>query len=1149
MHLSALCKNSRDANTKTACFLRTIHPGRFRCFISKNLLLAMKLTTILLFVACMQVSARGFSQWITLSGKNVSLEKVFNEISRQAGYEFFYNTAILKNAKKISIDVRNASLKEVLDLCFSDQPLSYTIYEKTIVVKPRPAKETTSGVSPMLPELPVPPPPIDVRGQVTNDLGESVPGATVTVKGTGRSTSTDGEGYFSLDQVDGNATLIISGISIETYELPLQGRASVSVVVKTSIKGLNQLVVVGYATQKKVNLTGSVSVIDGADLVKRQVASTSVALQGMAPGVMVTQQSGLPGSDAATIRIRGISSMFAGQNPLVLIDNVIMNLDAIDPNNIESISILKDAAAVSIYGSRAANGVILITTKRGGQKTTSVEYNTYVGVQQATNLPQKVSALDHMKLYDIGLQSVDRPTVFTDAIAEYEQFGPDNFARFSTDWKDLVLSNNGLMHSHNLNVSGGSDRISLYASGSYLRQNGLTANTSFERFDFRFNTDIKVLKNLTASMDMVLNKTDRQWPSTSPNILMMHMVGLPAYLPGKFDGGEYGEAWNNVNPIAQAEAGGFARAVGKTNILTGTLRYTPAKGLDLLATYSSNMSRPRTRTMTKQYQVYTADLDNNVLVPGQVYPATNGLTESWNETVQNLFRTQASYTRDLGQHHFSLLGGFSTEDYESTSMAGSRQNFINPDMPYLDIGDAGTMMNSGGISQWSIVSFYSRLNYQFGSKYLLELNGRWDASSRFAEGNRWGFFPSVSAGWRLSQENFWSSLSGTIDEAKLRVSYGVLGNQNLSSFYPTVSQFFPGDNYNYFFNNTIVSGYAVTQASNPNIKWESSRQLDFGIDLGLLRNRLTITADYYKREIYNMLQVLPIPLMVGLSAPYVNAGSMENTGWELALGWRDNIGSFKYGVRFNLSDVRNRVIDLNGEEYISGLTIIRENHPIDSYFGYIAEGLFQTQAEIDNAPTHFPTTKPGDVKYRDISGADGKPDGIIDNYDRAVLGNSFPRYEYSFNLDASWKGFDLMVFFQGVGKRDNYMSGIGAWAFHSTNFQGSAYEHHKDYWTPENPNASYPRLTVGIDNNQKNSSYWIRSGAYLRLKNIMLGYTLPAALTNALHIGTMRFFVSGQNILTLDKFYPGFDPERDNNTGQFYPIMKTYSVGATMKFK
>lgn len=1107
--------------------------------LTKLTLRVMKLTAILMLIAVLQVSANGFAQTVSLNLQNAPLEKVFSEIEKQTGFSFVYASDLGKKSKPVTVQLKKATLEEALQKCFLNQPFTYKIVSTVIIVN------TQSG-TPLIVQALDKTPPIEITGRVVNEEGAGFPGVTVRFRGSDISTTTNAEGNFSMS-IPGRGVLEFTHVGYEKQEFRISDQTAIRIQLQKEQRLLNEVVVVGFATQQKVNLTGSVAVIDGDQLAKRQVASTSVALQGMVPGVMVTQQSGLPGNDAGTIRVRGISSMFAGQNPLVLVDNVEMSFNAIDPNNIESISILKDAAAASIYGSRASNGVILITTKRGKRQGINLQYNGYAGFQRATNLPQKVNALEHMQLYDQGLQNVGRAPVYAAAIEDYEQNGPDNFSRFNTNWEDLMLSNNGLMHNHNLSVSGGSERINMFASGSFLDQDGLTANTNFKRYDFRYNADVKLLKNLTASMDLVLNRSDRKWPNTSPNILMMYMIGLPAAVGGKYNTGEYGEGWNNVNPVAQAEAGGFEDLVTKRSVLNGTLKYVPVKNLELLVSYSTNNVRLHTRSMIRPYQVFLPDVANNVLTPGPFYPAVNGLMETWNESAQDFFRSQFTYNAHAGDHSFKLLGGFSAEDYKSYTVTAGRQNFINPDLPYLNIGDAGTMTNTGGIIEWAIVSFYSRLNYQYKDRYLIELNGRADASSRFAAGNRWGFFPSVSAGWRISEENFWSGgLKNTINQLKVRASYGVLGNQYLSSEYPTVAQFMPGAAYNYFFNNGLASGYAITQAANPDIRWESSRQLDVGIDIGMFDNRLTFTGDYFERNIYDMLQTLPIPMAIGLTAPYVNAGAMKNTGWEMSIGWRDRSNDLSYGLQLNLSNVKNTVTDLKGEEYINGRNIIREGYAINSYYGYMAEGFFQSQDEIDAAPTHYPTTRPGDIRYKDISGADGKPDGIINNYDRVVLGNAFPQYEYSLNADVSWKGFDLSVFLQGVGERQNYIFGYAAWPFHATNFQGTAYEYHKDHWTPDNPDAAFPRLTVGIDNNQQNSSFWIRSGAYLRVKNAQLGYTLPVSITNRMKIRSVRFYVSGQNLFTFDKFFAGFDPEREDNTGQFYPIMKTFTFGVNL---
>lgn len=706
------------------------------------------------------------------------------------------------------------------------------------------------------------------------------------------------------------------------------------------------------------------------------------------------------------------------------------------------------------------------------------------------------------------------------------------------------------MHNHNLNVSAGTDRIKVYGSGSYLDQNGLTATTDYKRMDLRFNTDVKLSETLSASMDLVLNRSDRTWPGqSSPTSIIRFMLGLPATAPGRYDTGEWGAGWSNSNPAAQAADGGFSNNVTDSRIISGTLTYKPIQGLELLANYSANNWVGRNRRLQGQYDIYTADPENNTLNFVRQWPTFNGITDNFSQSHIRLFRTQATYNRSFNEHEFTILGGFTTEAFGSSGVNAFRQNLISENFPYLNAADPIGQTLSGGEQEYKMASAYSRINYNYQGKYLVEVNGRFDASSRFKQANWWKLFPSVSAGWRVSEEAFWGDLKTVFNEAKLRVSYGSLGNQNLSNYYPTYASYVTGTAYNYYFNNVINPGYALTTAANPDIRWETSKILDIGVDLGMLDNRLNITADYFKRNIIDLLQLDLIPAYVGLGAPYINIGAMDNSGWELGITWKDEIEDFAYQITGNLSDVKNEVIDLGGKEYIAGSRITKEGYALSSYYGYIAEGLFQSEAEIEAAPFHFANTAPGDIRYKDISGPDGAPDDKIDGYDRAVLGNFFPRYEYSLNLAAQWKGFDATVFFQGVGKLDNYLSGTGAQPFYSASFQGSIYEHQKDYWSPENTDAEYPRLTPNsITNNYVTSSFWMRSGAYLRLKNVVLGYTLPKTISQRLKMQSARIYLSGQNLFTWDKYFPGFDPEQRDTAGAFYPIMTTYTVGLNLNF-
>lgn len=990
------------------------------------------------------------------------------------------------------------------------------------------------------------------KGKVVDINGQSLPGVSVQVKDTKIAAVTNSDGRFELAAGKSNVILVFKFIGYNTKEVSASNATPLNVVLEESNEQLGEVVVIGYGTQKKVTLTGSVSVIDGKSLANRQVASASMALQGAAPGVTIRQQSGVPGGDGGGISIRGVGSINAGSNPLVLVDNVEMSLDAIDPNSIETISVLKDAAASAIYGSRAANGVVLITTKRGSEGV-KVNYSGYVTKQKASDLPVKVSAVDHLRLWDVGRVNSGLAPQNAKLISDYETLGADNFSRFDTDWKKLVLTNNGMMQNHNVNVSAGTDRIKTFASGGFLKQNGLTANTNFKRTDLRFNTDLTLAKNLSASMDLVLNKSERVWPgNNSATGIIRYMLGLPATAPGRFDGGEWGEGWSNTNPAAQAEDGGFDKLISDSKILSGTLNYKPIEGLELLATYSTNAASVHTRKLQGQYDIYVADVANNKLNFARQWPTFNSLADNRTESTMNVFRTQATYSKDLGDHHIKVLGGFSTEAFEISNVNAFRQNLISEDLPYLNAGDAIGQTLAGGASQLNMASAYSRINYNYKEKYLLEVNGRFDASSRFAKENWWKLFPSMSAGWRVSNEGFWEGIADKVNEFKIRASYGTLGNQALRRsgadiYYPAIATY--SGAYPYYFNNVINNGYAIAGASNPLIQWETSKVLDIGIDLGFLSNKLSVTADYFRRDIGNMLMDDVVPNYVGLTPPFINVGTMRNTGWELGMTWKDKINDFSYHITANLSDVKNKMMDLGGKEYISGAVITREGEAYNSYYGYVADGLFQSDAEVAAGPFHFANTKAGDIKYKDISGPNGTPDGKIDGFDRSVIGNYFPRYEYSLNLGASYKGFDFTAFLQGVGKMDNYLSGTGSRPFYSASFQGSMFEHQKDYWSPENPGAAYPRLTENSsENNYVTSSFWMHSGAYLRLKNVVLGYTLPKAITDNVKIGSARLYVSGQNLITWSNYFPGFDPEQKDTGGEFYPIMKTFTVGLNVNF-
>lgn len=989
---------------------------------------------------------------------------------------------------------------------------------------------------------------IAIKGKIIDaDTREGVVGANVAVKGTNKGTSTDAAGNFSL-AVERGATLVVSSIGYDNAEV-VASSEEVSITLKPNDRTLSEVVVVGYGVQKKANLTGAVTQLKSTELLKRQVGTTSNLLQGLAPGVSVFQSSGKPGADSPAIRIRGIGSIFSSQAPLILIDGVVSSLDNVDANAIESITVLKDAASTAVYGSRAANGVVLVKTKRGGTGGIKVGYNLFVTKQQATNIPEKVSAVEHMELSNVAQRNqTGNPNafVFSQALIDkYKSTAPDNLEVFDNDWVKLLLTNSGLMQNHNLTVEAGSEKASLFASVSYLNQQGLIPNNSFNRFDLRLNPDIRFNDKLRLTSVLFFNQSTRTEPAGgSPEFIIRQAIGLPATGPAKFGDGMYGDAGqsNRRNPLGQAESSGLLQVITPSFLGKASFIYTPIKALEIEASAAREQWYPNTKRFQKNYNVYAPNIANKSYDLVAPYPGTNALSESYSTNYRTTYLAQATYTYRDAKNEAKLLIGGQTEEGTTRSLGASRSDFINEQLPYLSLGGANRD-NSGGANEYALAGFYGRLNYAFQDKYLLEVNGRYDGSSRFAQAldRQWGFFPSASAGWVFSNEKFFSGLSSVVSFAKVRASYGTLGNQGVPELYPFAGTYTSGNDY--YFNNTINQGLALTDAVNAGTTWEQSTQFDLGLDVQLLKG-LSITADYYVRKISDILMRRPIPGYVGLNPALLNLGKMENRGWELSVTYRNRIGGLRYDVTGVLSDVQNKVTELPGVPYIDeGLLRSAEGYPLRSYFGYKAIGYFQSKEEIASSPTHFFTPAPGDIKYADLNG-----DGKVNADDRTFIGNSFPRYEYSINANLSYGIFDLNLFGQGVGKKENYISGTGAWPFFAGDFIPSLLAIHKDYWTPENPNAAFPRLLPAIGVNGTNSSFWVQNSAYFRLKNVNLGVRLPDALTSKLGIGSARFYVSAQNLFTITPFWKGFDPEINNNTAEFYPLIKTYTAGLNLKF-
>ncbi len=1105
------------------------------------LLWTMRITATQLFIAFLflgntyayNTKAQSLlSQKITIVAKGLEVKKVLSQLENQVDVQFVFSSKIIQSKRRVTIEANNKPLDEVLDQILPPLGLEYELSGKIIILKRIENQEIK------LSELPRNSASFEERtvtGKVLDETATGLPGVSVVLKGTQVGTTTNVNGEFDLSLTDAQekgAVLVFSFVGYQSKEIVVGNMTTISATLLVEDKLLNEVVVVGYGTQKKVNLTGSVSVVNSEDLVKRPVGQTTSALQGLVPGLTVTQRSGQPGKDGAGIRIRGVGTI-GDSNPLVILDGIESSLNNIDPNEIESISVLKDAASSAIYGSRAANGVILITTKRADKNGFSINYNTYAGWQKPTNLPSIVNGLDHMSLINEAYTNTGRSALYSDKqlqdYANNKASNPDQYP--DTDWQKLTLKKSGFMQSHYVSMTGGNDRVKVLGSFSYLNQAGIIPNTNFQRYNLRVNTDVKLNDKLSTSMDIFLRRTDLTEPSYGTGYIFHWMRRIPANQGGILSTGQYGEGWNGDHPLARSRDGGVTQESTLGSIVNLNLTYKPYSWLKAQVIYAPKFNLPHDKTFRNIVQTYRFDGS-----PSYTVPSRNSLSESYARDWYNNVRALVTFDKTIAKdHQLTVLGGFQQEDQISSYISAYREVFLLPNYQEINSGNKENERTGGTQTDWALRSVFGRLNYNYKERYLLEANARYDGSSRFAQGNKYALFPSFSVGWRIVNEPFMKKLSNTVTDLKLRASWGKLGNQNIG-LYPFAA-FVGIGNSNYVFDGKVNTGASLNEMANPSIRWESTAVTNFGID-ATLWSKFDFTFEYFIRRTTDILLRLDIPKTIGLTAPYQNAGIVENKGWDFTMSYRNNIDAFNYGLTVNLSDVKNTVVDMRGISR-TGLQVNNEGYAIGSFYGYIADGFFQTKEEVDNHAKQFGNVAPGDIRYKDLN-----EDGIINNLDQTVIGDPIPRYNYSTNLSMSYKGIDFSLFLQGVGKVNGYLSGHGIIPF----FEGSTMqEEQKDSWRPDNTNAKYPRLAFNETNNIQNSSYWLKNAAYLRVKNIQFGYTLPSSMLNK-SIKNLRIYVSGQNLFTFDKFWSGFDVEAPVGNAGWYPQMKVYNVGLSVRF-
>lgn len=989
------------------------------------------------------------------------------------------------------------------------------------------------------------------KGLVKDATGESVIGASVVVKGTTNGTITDFDGNFSLDGIKKGDVIVISYVGYQTQEIKWNG-SPLNVILKEDSKTLSEVVVVGYGTQKKANLSGPVAMVDSKELENRPIQNVSSGLQGLMPGVAITGTNGAPGQDAGKIRVRGIGTLNEA-GPYILVDGIETGtLSAVDPNDIESISVLKDAASAAIYGSKAANGVVLITTKRGKTGQTKISYSGYLSFQNATNMIERMGSYEYASLLNQALEAEGMSKRFNDT--ELQKFKDGNDPLYpDTDWYDLAYKT-GVQHRHNVNINGGSENVKYMASLGYLNQTGILPNAGREQFNARTNLDMKINKRLSARMNLSFIKNDYSDASSayyggSSDQIIRQLNLIAPWIVARYDDGTWGTI-SDGSPIAWLDSGMKVNRDNYNFSGMAAVDYEIFDGLKLTlqGAYVNNLQN------YNYFQKYIKYNENKESDPSQ-------LDERFYKWDRTNYDALLNYNKNFGKHNIKGLLGWHTEKYNYKYQKAVRKKFPNNELTDMNAGDASTQSNEGYTAELAMISWFARINYDFAGKYLLEANIRADASSRFAEGHRWGYFPSFSGAWRISEEAFMESAKDSwLSGLKIRASWGQLGNQDALSgsnndYYPALNTY--NLDSKYAFGGSLNSGYYQRKYRLETISWEKASTWGVGVDFTLF-NKLNGSLDYYNRKTTGIIMDVTVPKEFALDAYKDNVGSMRNSGIEINLSYNTKIGQVDFGIAGNFSYNKNEILDLGGgdpNKYLDATDGYSQRNKVgeamNSYYIYRADGFFNSQEEADAYTAKYgnpfgKTFKAGDLRYVDTN-----KDGKLTADDREYCGSSDPKIIYGFNINAGWKGIDLSLMFNGAAGVKRLFDGYEVYG----NFSGDAAHPAtiwRDAWTPDNHDASMPRIFY--DTNSASSSrsvqsdFWLQDTSYLRLKNLQLGYTLPKGWLNSVGVENIRIYYSVENLLTFDKMKINIDPESTSQRLSSYPLLRTHAFGVNVTF-
>ncbi|WP_316837289.1 TonB-dependent receptor [Pedobacter nutrimenti] len=1013
----------------------------------------------------------------------------------------------------------------------------------------------------------------NVSGKVV-DAGTKMPirGVSIIVPGTkiGTTTNDNGEFNFSVPQETKNVRVTFIGYQEQLVELT--GKL-LQIALSDASQNLRDVVVVGYGTQKKKDLTGAISTISAEDIVGRATVQVSEALQGAIPGVSVTRSSSAPGA-GATVQIRGVTSLNTN-SPLVVVDGIpVSSMDLVNPNDIQTLTVLKDAASASIYGSRGAAGVILITTKRGKSGASNLDYTFDYALQKPTALPTYVNSPTYMKYFNEQATNDGAATgpYANDYIVNFNAHRaatPDLFPFGNTDWQSLILTREyAPRQEHNLSFTSGTDKLKTKASFGYQKIGAFYNNYDYERYQFRVNNDIKLSDKFNANVDLAYRRIDGLRPVDNPfsgQSAIYEARLMPSIYAATYTNGAYAIAKDGRNPLAQLNEGGTYTA--GLNQLQGrlALNFKPLKDLTLTAQVAPTFDFDKSKAFSKKITYTNADGSAS----SSSNTALTTLREVRTETYQLNSQFLANYTKSFNdKHNFSALAGFESIYFNYETLGAGRDGFALTDYPYLSVGSQLLRDNSSDANQESLHSLFGRLTYDYMGKYYLQANLRYDQSSRFAPGFRGATFPSFSAGWNISEENFMKSVKW-ISYLKLRGSYGSVGNQRIINPYKESARSFnPAQDRDYqqnyypsqalidlsntalFYQNGVLvplTTAAQTIYAINDIKWETTKSSDIGIDAAFLTNRLSVTADYYKKSTRDILLSLDIPYNLGYDRPIQNAGVLNVYGWELGINWKDKIGEFTYSAGFNIADAKSEIKNMNStRQEINGQQVNMEGSQFNEWYGYLSTGIYQTTAAASGVAKTSSAVTAGDIGYVDVD-----KNGIINANDRVLLGGSLPRYQYGGNINVGYKGFDFSVVFQGVGKRLSRLNNDVIRPFQEqfgnfpTLLDGNFWS--KTNSADQNLVVQYPRLSnTSSTNNYASSDFWLIDGSYFRLKNATLGYTFSnSELLKKIGLQSVRIYIAANDFLTSSKFPKYADPESGNAS---YPIVTTFLGGVAVKF-